>query len=100
PIKKVRYGDVVISEPNPTTASKSLAALRKVKLQSRQPNVGVGLVPYLTEEFVSSSVTPTSEHEEYEDSGSPHDGSVQTRCASEHYVVLTSSSEHGMLILL
>ncbi|GJY07969.1 hypothetical protein Tco_0375023 [Tanacetum coccineum] len=95
PIKKVRYGDVVISKPNPTTASKSSAALRKVELQSRQPDVGVGLVPHPTEEFISSSVTPTPEHEDYEDSGSPHDGSVRTRCASERYVILTSSSEHG-----
>ncbi|GJZ68836.1 hypothetical protein Tco_0632386 [Tanacetum coccineum] len=94
-VKKVRSGGVIISEPNPTTAGKSSAALRRLELQSGQPDVGVGFVHHPTEEFVSSSVTLTPEHEGYEDSGSPHDGSVRTRRASERYVVLTSSSEHG-----
>ncbi|GKE03477.1 hypothetical protein Tco_1395495 [Tanacetum coccineum] len=94
-VKKVRSGGVVISKPNPTTAGKSSAALRRLELQSGQPDVGVGSVHHPTEEFVSSFVTPTPEPEGYEDSGLPHDGSVRTRRASERYVVLTSSSEHG-----
>ncbi|GKB03180.1 hypothetical protein Tco_0831269, partial [Tanacetum coccineum] len=61
---------------------------------SGQLDVGAGSVPHPIEEFVSSSVTPTSEPEGYEDAGSPHDGNARTRRASERYVILTSSSKH------
>ncbi|GJZ77722.1 hypothetical protein Tco_0642394 [Tanacetum coccineum] len=94
PVKKVRSGGVVILEPNPTTAGKSPATLRRLELQSGQLDVGAGSVPHHIEEFVSSSVTPTSVPEGYEDAGLPHDGNSRTRRASERYVILTSSSKH------
>nr|GEX18536.1 hypothetical protein [Tanacetum cinerariifolium] len=49
PMKKIRSCDVVISEPNPTTAGKSPAALRMLELQSGQLDVGTGSVPHPTD---------------------------------------------------
>ncbi|GJV23584.1 hypothetical protein Tco_1376279 [Tanacetum coccineum] len=64
------------------------------ELPVKKVRSGAGSVPHPIEEFVSSSVTPTSEPEGYEDAGLPHDGNSRTRRASERYVILTSSSKH------
>nr|GEU84920.1 putative transposase (putative), gypsy type [Tanacetum cinerariifolium] len=78
---------------------KSLAALRKLELHSRQADVGVGSVPHPTKEFVSSSVTPTLDHKDYEDSGSPPDGSVRTRRALR-FVTAGPVDGAGVLLFL
>ncbi|GKG53426.1 hypothetical protein Tco_0552694, partial [Tanacetum coccineum] len=79
PVKKVRTDGVKISEPVPTTAGKSPAALRRLELQSGPEGAESGSVPHPSEEFVSSSVTPTPEPDVPEDSGSTPDVNVQTR---------------------
>ncbi|GKF80058.1 hypothetical protein Tco_0235626, partial [Tanacetum coccineum] len=59
PVKKVRDGGVVITEPVVTTAGKSLVVIQKLITQSVQANIGSGSVASHAKEFVSSSVTPT-----------------------------------------
>ncbi|GKE41578.1 hypothetical protein Tco_1468862, partial [Tanacetum coccineum] len=58
-----------------------------------QPNVGFGSAAPDVKEFVSSSVTPTPDHECQDESDSAQDGNVRTHRASEHYVELSSCSE-------
>nr|GEZ15529.1 putative transposase (putative), gypsy type [Tanacetum cinerariifolium] len=87
-------GGVVISKPVPTNAGKSLAALKRLELQSRPRGNESESTPHPTKEFVSSSVTPTPERNIPEDSGSTQDMNVLGRRPSGRYVVLTSSSEH------
>ncbi|GKC88684.1 hypothetical protein Tco_1149333 [Tanacetum coccineum] len=55
--------------------------------QGKQLDGGSGSVAPSTVEFVSSSVTPTPDHGDHEDSGSTHDGNIRTRRATKHYVV-------------
>ncbi|GJZ98228.1 hypothetical protein Tco_0670681 [Tanacetum coccineum] len=64
-MKKARTGGIVIPKPVPTSAK----------------------------DFVSSSVTPTLERECHDESVSTQGGNARTRPASEHFVVLSSSSE-------
>ncbi|GJW98225.1 hypothetical protein Tco_0180033 [Tanacetum coccineum] len=75
----------------PTTSGKSLAALKRLELQSGPQGVGSSFVPPPVEEFVSSSVTPTPEHDAPEDSGSTQDGGVWTHRTSMGVVVSSSS---------
>nr|GFA19072.1 transposase (putative), gypsy type [Tanacetum cinerariifolium] len=67
---------------------------KKLIAQSGQADFGYGSAASRAKVFVSSSVTSTPDHEDHEDSGSTHDGNVQTRRVSESYVVITYSSEH------
>ncbi|GJZ63970.1 hypothetical protein Tco_0620391 [Tanacetum coccineum] len=95
PVKKFRSGGIIISEPNPTTASKTPAAMKRLITQSGQHDIGYeSVVPY-TEEFVSSSVTLTPERDCQDEYVSAHDENVRTRPASYSFIVLTSSSEHA-----
>ncbi|GJT58321.1 hypothetical protein Tco_0993375 [Tanacetum coccineum] len=94
PLKKAKAGGIVILEPNPTTAGKTPAALKTLGIQSGKHDVGSGFAAHPTEDFVSSSVTPTPERECHDESGSTQDGSVRKRPASDSFVVLTSSFEH------
>ncbi|GJX34118.1 hypothetical protein Tco_0245675 [Tanacetum coccineum] len=57
------------------------------------PNVGSGSAAPDVEEFVSSSVTPTPDHECQDESDSAQDVNVRTRHTSERYVELSSCSE-------
>ncbi|GKA31051.1 hypothetical protein Tco_0717356 [Tanacetum coccineum] len=86
-----KAGGIVISEPNPTIASKSSAAMKKLITQSGQPDAGSATHP--AEDFVYSSVTPTPESNHQGESDSVQDELVRKRPASERFVVLTSSSE-------
>ncbi|GJU23888.1 hypothetical protein Tco_1157230 [Tanacetum coccineum] len=61
PVKRLRADAAVASKPVPTTGGKSLAALKRLELQSGPQGVGSSYVPPSAEEFVSSSVTPTHE---------------------------------------
>ncbi|GKG57329.1 hypothetical protein Tco_0584755, partial [Tanacetum coccineum] len=66
-MKKARDSSFAVpSDQNPTTAGKTPAALEKLVIQSGQQDIGSGLAAVAMEDFVSSSVTPTPEHE-YED---------------------------------
>ncbi|GKD34077.1 hypothetical protein Tco_1249586, partial [Tanacetum coccineum] len=82
---------VVISEPVPTNGGKSSAALRRLELHSGPQGVGSSSVPHLTEELVSSSVTPTPEPDIPEDSGSTQDAAVQTHRTFTRFVVSSNS---------
>ncbi|GKA99971.1 hypothetical protein Tco_0827965 [Tanacetum coccineum] len=88
-------GGVVISKPVSTTAGKSLDALKRLELQSGAHGNESRSVTHPTEEFVSSSVTPTPELDVLEDSGSTYDINVQARRLPDRYVVVTSSSKHS-----
>nr|GEY49361.1 probable glycosyltransferase At3g07620 [Tanacetum cinerariifolium] len=92
PLKKARAGGIAILEPNPTTAGKTLAALKTLGIQG-QHDVGFGSASHPTKDFVSTSVTVTPERECHDESGLTQDGNVRTRPASDHFVVLTSNSE-------
>nr|GEV94483.1 hypothetical protein [Tanacetum cinerariifolium] len=94
PVKKARTGGVVVTELVSTTAEKSPAVIQKLITQSGKANLGSGSAAFHAKEFVSSSITPTPDHEDHEDSGLTHDGNVQTHRAFERYVILTSSSKH------
>nr|GFB81212.1 hypothetical protein [Tanacetum cinerariifolium] len=59
----------------------------------RKANVGSGSASH-AEEFVSSSVTLTPDHEDHEDSVLTHDGNIWTCRTFECDVVLTSNFEH------
>ncbi|GJT49623.1 hypothetical protein Tco_0975780 [Tanacetum coccineum] len=94
PVKKVKTGGIVISEPVSNTAGKSLAVIQKLTDQSGHHNIGFGSAAPHTDEFVSYYVTPTPGHECQDDSDAIQGGNARTRRALERYVVLTSSSEH------
>ncbi|GKG59638.1 hypothetical protein Tco_0607266, partial [Tanacetum coccineum] len=83
-----------ISKPVSNTAGKSSTVIQKLIDQSGQPDVGYRSAAPHTDEFVSSSVTPTSDHEFQDDSDAIQGGNAQTRRALERYVVLNSSFEH------
>nr|GFB62032.1 transposase (putative), gypsy type [Tanacetum cinerariifolium] len=68
PLKKARAGGIAILEPNPTTAGKTLAALKTLGIQG-QHDVGFGSASHPTKDFVSSSVTVTPERECHDESG-------------------------------
>ncbi|GJR93870.1 hypothetical protein Tco_0266044 [Tanacetum coccineum] len=80
--------DRVISPSSPT-------ALKMLELQSGPEGTGSGSVPHPSEEFVSSSITPTPEPAIPEDFGSNQDVNVHTRPVSERFVIATSSSKRG-----
>ncbi|GJZ08884.1 hypothetical protein Tco_0543167 [Tanacetum coccineum] len=82
PMKRARAGGIVISEPQLTTAGKSLAAMQKLITQSGQNDVGPGPAIHPTEDFVSSSITQTPERECHDETGSTKDGNLQTRHVS------------------
>ncbi|GKA56120.1 gypsy type transposase [Tanacetum coccineum] len=86
-------GGIVISKPNPTTAGKTPAAMRKLISHSGQDDIGSGSTAHSADNFVSSFVTLTLEHDYQDDSGAAQGGNVRTHPAFERYVVLTSSSE-------
>ncbi|GKB67723.1 hypothetical protein Tco_0929135, partial [Tanacetum coccineum] len=87
--------DVVISKHVPTTAGKSLTALKRLELQSGPQGNESGSAPHATEEFMSYSVTLSLEPDVPEDSGSTQDVNVQTHRVPKRVVVATSSFEHG-----
>ncbi|GKA36302.1 hypothetical protein Tco_0722793 [Tanacetum coccineum] len=60
--------------------------VKKVKTNGKQLDGGSESVAPSTVEFVSSSVTPTSDHGDHKDSGSIRDGNIRIRRAPEHYV--------------
>ncbi|GJZ93209.1 hypothetical protein Tco_0665274 [Tanacetum coccineum] len=62
PVKKARTEGVVISDSWPSTADKSLTALRMLIRQSGQAGTGSESAAPATEDATSSSVTPTPEH--------------------------------------
>nr|GEU88918.1 transposase (putative), gypsy type [Tanacetum cinerariifolium] len=66
---------------------------KKKKKVSGQHDVGSGSAAHPTEDFVSSSITPTPERECHDESGWTQDGNVWTRLASDRFVVLTFGSE-------
>ncbi|GKG64911.1 hypothetical protein Tco_0665785, partial [Tanacetum coccineum] len=66
-----------ISKPVPTTVGKSPAALKRLELQSGAQGNEFGSVAHPTEEFMSSSVTPTPELDVLEDSSLTYDINVQ-----------------------
>ncbi|GJX78140.1 hypothetical protein Tco_0324951, partial [Tanacetum coccineum] len=94
PVKRARTGGVVISKSVPTTLGKSPITLMRLKLQSGSQGNESGSASHPTEEFVSSSVTPTPERDIPEDSSLTQDTNIQTRRPPGRYVVVTSSSEH------
>ncbi|GJZ21943.1 hypothetical protein Tco_0558982 [Tanacetum coccineum] len=63
PVKRERASGVVILKPNPTTVGKSPVIIQKLIAQSGQPNVGSRSAAPHAEEFVSSFVAPTPDHE-------------------------------------
>nr|GEV88118.1 cytochrome P450 CYP82D47-like [Tanacetum cinerariifolium] len=73
PVKKARTGGVVINEPAATTARKSPAIIKKL---INKANVDSRVAAYRLEEFVSSSVTFTLEHDYEDESVSNHDDNV------------------------
>ncbi|GJX52326.1 hypothetical protein Tco_0280695 [Tanacetum coccineum] len=73
----------------------SLTALKRLELQSGPQGNESGFALHPSEEFMSSSVTPTPEHDILEDSGSTQDVNVQARRPPDRYVIVTSSFEHG-----
>ncbi|GJX63108.1 hypothetical protein Tco_0296008 [Tanacetum coccineum] len=87
PMKKEKTDGIVVSEPVLTTAGKSPTVIQRLIDQGKQLDSDSGFAAPRAEEFVSSSVTLTPDHEDHEDSGSTHDGNIQTRHASERYVV-------------
>ncbi|GKD82381.1 hypothetical protein Tco_1349220, partial [Tanacetum coccineum] len=92
PAKKLRTDEAMISEPVPTTtAGKSPAALKRNELQSGASDNATGSASHPTEEFVSSSVTPTPETDVYGDSASTQDATVRGRRVSSKLVVTSSS---------
>nr|GEW51528.1 SUMO-conjugating enzyme SCE1-like [Tanacetum cinerariifolium] len=88
---KVRTDGVKFSEPVSTTASKSSTALRRLELQSGAKGAESGYALHPSEEFVSSSITPTPEPDVPEDSGSTPEVNVQTRRVTKRFVVTTST---------
>ncbi|GKC72572.1 hypothetical protein Tco_1118455 [Tanacetum coccineum] len=70
PANRLRVDVVAAYEAAPNTGGKSPTALRRLELQSGPHGVGSSSVSPSAEEFVSSSVTPTSEPDAPENSGS------------------------------
>ncbi|GKB24060.1 hypothetical protein Tco_0863461, partial [Tanacetum coccineum] len=83
-----------LSKPVPNTFGKSPAIIQKLIDQSGQPDVSYGSAAPHTDEFVSSSVTPTPNHEFQDYFDAIQGGNAQTCRASERYVILTSSFKH------
>nr|GEX80156.1 hypothetical protein [Tanacetum cinerariifolium] len=74
----------------PSTGGKSPTALKRLELQSGPQGAGSGSAPPATEEFVSSSISPTPEPNAPEDFGFAQDGGVRTYRASMRVVVSSS----------
>nr|GFA46156.1 hypothetical protein [Tanacetum cinerariifolium] len=91
--KRLRADAAMASEDVSSTGGKSPAALKRLELQSETQGAGSGSALSATEEFVSSSVTPTPEPNAPEDSGSTYDGGVWTHQASMGVVVSSSSRD-------
>ncbi|GJZ07052.1 hypothetical protein Tco_0540845 [Tanacetum coccineum] len=87
PAKRARTEGVVISKSRSATAGKSPTAMQRLIKQNSQVGIDSGSA---AEEFVSSSVTPTPEHD-YEDE-STHSDNVRTCPPSSRFVILSSSS--------
>ncbi|GKD66126.1 hypothetical protein Tco_1308234 [Tanacetum coccineum] len=87
PVKKVKTDGIVISKPVLTTAGKSPTVIQRLIDQGKQLDSDSGFAAPRAEEFISSSVTPTPDHGDHEDSGLTHDRNIQTRHAFERYVV-------------
>ncbi|GJU08128.1 hypothetical protein Tco_1124558 [Tanacetum coccineum] len=85
PVKKARIKGVIISNSRPSTAGKSLTALRRLIRQSGQANTGSRSAAPVTEDAIFSSVAPTLEH-------AFEDDNVRRRPPSDHFVVLSSGS--------
>ncbi|GJW80953.1 hypothetical protein Tco_0144928 [Tanacetum coccineum] len=92
PMKKARTRGVRINEPVSTTTGKSPAVIKKLITYSGQAQIDSGVVASHAEEFVSSFVTPTSEHDYEDESISTHDNNVRTCPLSDQYFNLSSSS--------
>nr|GEY24158.1 putative transposase (putative), gypsy type [Tanacetum cinerariifolium] len=73
PVKKSRMGGVSINEPTANTVGKFLAVIKKI---INQANVDFRVAASRPEEFVSSFVTPTLEHDYEDESVSNHDDNV------------------------
>ncbi|GJW59804.1 hypothetical protein Tco_0109139 [Tanacetum coccineum] len=91
PVNRLRADVAAAYEAAPNTGGKSLTALRRLELQNGPHGVGSSSIPPSAEEFVSSSVTPTSELDTPKDSGSTQDGGVRSHRASMRIVVSSSS---------
>ncbi|GJU65957.1 hypothetical protein Tco_1252216 [Tanacetum coccineum] len=89
-VKRARTMDVAVSDTRPATAGKSPMALRRLIKQGVDDAAGSGSAAPATEDFVSSFVTPISEHE-YQD-GSDHSDNVRTCPPSGRFTILSSSS--------
>nr|GEY27938.1 hypothetical protein [Tanacetum cinerariifolium] len=69
----------------------SSTALWRLELQSGAKGAESGYASHPSEEFVSSSITPTPEPDVLEDSGSTPEVNVQTRRVTKRFVVTTST---------
>ncbi|GKD66676.1 hypothetical protein Tco_1308784 [Tanacetum coccineum] len=87
-VKKAGTEGVVIYDSRPSTAGKSLTALRRLIRQSGQADTGSGYAAPAAEDATSSFVTPTLERAS---EGGFRDN-VRTRPPSGRFVVLSSSS--------
>ncbi|GJZ23100.1 hypothetical protein Tco_0560559 [Tanacetum coccineum] len=76
PVKKARTNGVVIYEHVSTTDGKTPAAMEKLITRSGQPATGAGSAASNAKEFVSSSITPTPEHDCQDESIFAHDDNV------------------------
>ncbi|GJS75445.1 hypothetical protein Tco_0725326 [Tanacetum coccineum] len=70
-----------------TITGKSPVVIQRLIDQGKQVDGGSGSAAPGAEEFVSSFVTLTPDHEDHEASGSTHDRNIRTHRASESYVV-------------
>ncbi|GJR43104.1 hypothetical protein Tco_1311207 [Tanacetum coccineum] len=94
PVKKARAGGVRINEPVATTVGKSPAVIQKLITQSDQAQVDSEAAASRAEEFVSSSVTPTPEHDYEDESISTHDDNVAPPVSSLHVDVDIAATGH------
>nr|GEX77798.1 hypothetical protein [Tanacetum cinerariifolium] len=79
PVKKSKMGGVSINEPAANTVGKSSTVIKKI---INQANVDFEVAASRPEEFVSSFITPTPEHDYEDESVSNHDDNVVSHVPS------------------
>ncbi|GKA43455.1 hypothetical protein Tco_0736179, partial [Tanacetum coccineum] len=94
PPKKLRSDHVATGDAGDNVAGKSLAALQGL-LDISTLAVKVGVTAAATVPFVTSSMTPTPEHEDGEGGDSVTGPIVRTRPAPKRFVVLKDSSHYS-----
>ncbi|GJZ93928.1 hypothetical protein Tco_0666131 [Tanacetum coccineum] len=94
PPKKLRSDHVASGDVSANVAGKSLAALQGL-LDRSTLALEVGVTVAATVPFVTSSVTPTPEHEDGGGGDSATGPIVRTRPTPERFVVLTDSSHYS-----